>query len=93
MNHTLYQYKHTYRTKAQGAHSPTISVSVIASHIQPHIISHLTDRKFGHKAKLASEYSHGTNFPGTFRGKATPPSLGIPAVYIFMAICLHMCGS
>jgi len=34
-----------------------------------------------------------TSWPGTFRGRATPTTLGPPELYIRLVLFLNMCGS
>lgn len=53
MDHHLHQYQHTYKTRAQVAHSPMLIVwgCEIATR-GPKWSSPLTERLFGHKAQL-----------------------------------------
>ena len=92
MEQSLDQCQHTSR-RAQGAHIQPSRFESVSSHLLPN--SHLplilqryrwVEMLHGHHA-IAME----TCCPGSFRGKATPPTLGPPALHTMVAVALDMC--
>lgn len=90
MEQPLDQYQHTSPTTAQVAHRPTLEgwrgepPSCGPTHTSP-----LTEWQLDRRTPWVSSYCCGNQSrPGTFRGKATLPPLGPPALYSLVAVSL-----
>ena len=93
MYNPLHQYWHNSRTRAQVPHSPTIKVW---DWWQPtcHTIhtTYLTECQLCQNAKCVSFHWMETYWPGTFRGKATPHTMGPPSRYKIRPLSLNIYG-
>ena len=95
MQQPLDQYQHTSPTTAQVAHRPTLEgwrgepPSCGPTHTSP-----LTEWQLDRRTPWVSSYCCGNQSrPGTFRGKATLPPLGPPALSRLMCLSTDRDGS